>query len=387
MRMTKTLTAAAVGAALTLSAAAAAASSVSLYGIIDEGLLYRHERVNGVSSNSVSEKSGLFAPSRWGMKGTEDLGDGLKVGFKIESGFNADSGTLANPNKLFHRESALSVSGSFGTLAAGRMGAVGSNSGTYDTVYATAEVSDGGWENVLGLFMSDRYDNMLTYQSPKFAGLQATLQYSFKGNDGSTGTEGTAKVDRYYGGSLTYEIGAFQAVAAYEYMNRANDQGANVLSIRRNGQIASLGGNYDFGAAKVFGMVQYADGVDRFGFFGRSDVSKALGISDASNVTYDGFKGWAAHLGASAPVCGGTLLGGVYYADAETQQVFNSGASQKDVDGKFIGVNLQYNYPLSKRTIVYCGASYGQTKLDGLTKDDEQKSEVSQGYVGLAHFF
>ena len=253
-----------------------------------------------------------------------------------------------------------------------------------------SEVSDGSWANVLGMFMSDRYDNMLTYQSPKFAGLQATVQYSFKGNDADDkNAEGTSKVDRYYSGALSYENGGLQAVVAYEYFNRGNDKEQDVdsRSIRRNAQIVSLGGSYDFGVAKVFGLAQYADGVDRFGFFNQNNLRDAFGIEKTTLMNYDGFKGWAAHLGASAPLCGGTILGGVYYADAESQKATVEHVAKDDVDAKFVGVNLQYNYPLSKRTHVYVGASYGQTKFKGSANITAQKTEVSQGYVGMAHFF
>ena len=62
-------------------------------------------------------------------------------------------------------------------------------------------------------------------------------------------------------------------------------------------------------------------------------------------------------------------------------------AQDQKIDAKFYGVNAQYNYPLSKRTVVYAGASYGKTKIDGLTSELDQEKETSQGYVGLAHFF
>jgi len=389
MKFVKTLSAAAVSAAL-LGATAASAADVTLYGIADLGLRYQHQRVNGQSTDSVSMENGMFAPSRWGLKGNEELGNGLKVGFKLESGFNADTGTLGQNGRIFGRESALTLSGDFGTLAAGRMGGVGSNSGTFDVVYALSEVSDGSWFNAMkGLFMSDRYDNMLTYQSPKFAGLQATVQYSFKGDDVTDkNTEGTSKVDRYYSGALSYENGGLQAVAAYEYFNRGNDSetASTSKSIRRNGQIASLGGSYDFGVAKVFGLAQYGDGLSSFGFtYGASDVKELLVGDTKDIVRFDGFKGWAAHLGASAPVCGGTALIGFYYSDVESQKVVIGGVDQKNVDGKFFGVNAQYNYPLSKRTVVYGGAGYSQIKLEG--DASKLKTETAQGYVGLAHFF
>lgn len=76
----------------------------------------------------------------------------------------------------------MSLSGDFGTLSAGRMGGVGSSAGV-DTVFATGDAFDGGDNNVLGLAISSRYDNMLQYQTPVFAGVQGTFQYSFKGDN------------------------------------------------------------------------------------------------------------------------------------------------------------------------------------------------------------
>ena len=390
MKFVKTLSAAAVSAAL-LGATAASAADVTLYGIVDEGLIYNHTRTTDgdktSSTNSFSERSGLLAPSRWGMRGVEELGNGLKVGFKLESGFNADTGTLGQNNRLFGRESMIYLSGDFGKLAAGRMGGVGSSAGTFDLVYGIADVSDGGWDNMAGQFYTSRYDNMLTYQTPKFAGLQATVQYGFKTDSTDTttdGDEGTAKATRYYSGALTYEVGNFQAVAAYEYVNLGNDSASlTAKTTRRNYQIAHLGGNYDFGFTKVFGLVQYGDGASAIAGFDLASVKKALGTS-AEKAQFDGFKGWGAELGAATPVCGGSLLTALFYSDFETQNVFVDGAKAKDVDGKFYGVNVQYNYPLSKRTHVYVGAAYSQSKLEG---DVKQKSESSQGYVGLAHFF
>ena len=386
MQFTKTL---AATAALLTVAGAAAAADVTLYGIVDEGLIYNHTRTTdgntSSSTNSFSERSGLFAPSRWGMKGSEELGNGLTVGFKLESGFNADTGTLGQNNRLFGRESMVYLSGSFGKLAAGRMGGVGSSAGTFDLVYGIADVSDGGWDNMAGQFYTSRYDNMLTYQTPKFAGLQATVQYAFKTDSLNTtddGDEGTSKATRYYSGALTYELGSFQAVAAYEYVNRGNDSASlDRKTIRRNYQIASLGANYDFGFTKVFGLVQYGDGASEIAGFDLKSVGKALGTTASE---FDGFKGWAAELGAATPLCGGSLLTALFYSDFETQNVFVDGAKSKDVDGKFYGVNVQYNYPLSKRTHVYVGAAYSQSELKGEIK---QKSQSSQGYVGLAHFF
>ena len=81
-------------AVLSLSAGLASASEVTLYGIVDNGLLYKHSKVetNGVSTktDSFALESGISSPSRFGIKGSEDLGNGMKVSFQLENGFKAD---------------------------------------------------------------------------------------------------------------------------------------------------------------------------------------------------------------------------------------------------------------------------------------------------------
>ena len=187
---------------------------------------------------------------------------------------------------------------------------------------------------------------------------------------------------------------ALQAVVAYEYFNRGNDKEQDVdsRSIRRNAQIVSLGGSYDFGVAKVFGLAQYADGVNRFGFFGESDLRNAFGIEKTTLekttlMNYDGFKGWAAHPGASIPVCGGLLRTGLYYADGKAEKVKVNDADKAGSDLRFYGVNAQYNYPLSKRTEVYTGLGYGSSKLDASDDSRKYKSEETTVYAGISHRF
>ena len=245
-------------AVLSLSAGLASASEVTLYGIVDNGLLYKHSKVetNGVSTktDSFALESGISSPSRFGIKGSEDLGNGMTVSFKLENGFNADDGSFGD-DRLFNRESSLTLSGDFGKLSFGRMGGVGSGAGTYDLVLATADAFDGGDNNVFGFATSDRYDNMVTYQTPKFAGLQATVQYSF--NEDSveeTAREGSSAVNRYSSAALTGDFGALQTVLAYEFQNYKSFGAA--AAEHDDGQIVYLGGNYDCGFAKTFVMGQ-----------------------------------------------------------------------------------------------------------------------------------
>lgn len=127
--MKKTLAALAVLGAF---AGSAVAADVQLYGVVDEGFIYTNTKVTDQKSdNQFQLGSGLNLGSRWGLKGTEDLGNGYKVGFKLESGFNADTGTLQE-NRLFRREAGLTLYGPFGSLGFGRFGGIASAAGTYD---------------------------------------------------------------------------------------------------------------------------------------------------------------------------------------------------------------------------------------------------------------
>ena len=73
----------------------------------------------------------MTAGSRFGLKGTEDLGNGLKIGFVLENGFSSDTGSFTQDNRLFGREAQLNLSGAFGTVAFGRMGSLASGNGTF----------------------------------------------------------------------------------------------------------------------------------------------------------------------------------------------------------------------------------------------------------------
>lgn len=390
--MKKTLAALAVLGAF---AGTAVAADVTLYGDVDTGFKYTHEKVeasgninvpgHGVfgasaddSTNTFEMANGINSASKFGLKGTEDLGNGMTVGFKLENGFNSDDGTFKDSNRLFNREARLFVSGAFGEVSLGRMGAIGSAAGTYDIVYAIGDSFDGGDEFAFGLNASDRYDNMITYQTPQFAGLQLTAQYSLKENSKGQGDEGRSTADRYAGLALTGEYGPAQFVVAYELQKYSTYERSSNFE-PKDGQTFYLGGNFDFGVAKVFAMGQYFKGAQTFA--GDDDL-------DIDFLTEKGIQGYGLHLGSIVPVAGGELTVGAYYADAELKDV-----DPADVDGKYYGVAARYCYPLSERTTIYAGAGYAETKvessasLSGISASAEAKKKVGGAYVGLSHHF
>ena len=362
--MKKTLAALAVLGAF---AGSAAAADVQLYGVVDEGFIYTNTKVTDEKSdNQFQLGSGLNLGSRWGLKGTEDLGNGYKVGFKLESGFNADTGTLQE-NRLFRREAGLTLYGPFGSLGFGRFGGIASAAGTYDLI-GYVDSFDGGDNNVWGFAASSRYDNVVAYQTPRFAGLQLTAQYSFK-------TDSTAKNDTPTG--FSGDEGT-SAAKRYASIGVSGDYGANSAGTRevadKDGSLFFVGGNYNFEVVRVYAEAQYFEGL--------SSTKTAYEGFTAGSLLSDGLKGFGLHLGAKAPIAAGTLTAGLYYVDAKEDLT-----TQADQDFNYYGVSARYVYPLSKRTSVYGGAGYGQTTVDGAAGKPDQDTKLVQAYVGLSHTF
>ena len=124
------ISAAVLAAAFAMGTAQAA--EVELYGLIDTGLSYQHvdkDVANEDATDQLQMKSSQSIPNRWGMRGSEDLGNGLKVGFMLESQFGSDDGSMTG-NRLFQRTAQISLTSSYGTVVVGRSGSLRSGFGT-----------------------------------------------------------------------------------------------------------------------------------------------------------------------------------------------------------------------------------------------------------------
>ena len=380
--MKKSLLALALLGAFTASAFAE--PSVTLYGRIDTGLVYTHKNLDNTagSTDTFSMDSGVTTGSRWGLKGSEDIGN-AKVGFVLESGFNSDDGTSGQNNRLFGREAQVNISGAYGTLYAGRLASIASDSGSIGylgdvSAFPSAYGFVGNQQGSTGTAY-DRYDNSLAYQTPTFGGLQGAIMYSFKGDTQSNedsiknARENSGNADRYLAAGLRYKAGKAAVVLTGDmtmYGNAAGEQKANFYHDVDNGYSFILGGNYDFGVAKAFAKVTYFDNqvnvLDSFDLISDSrDLKKA-----------EALKGWGAELGTNVPAFGGNFLAAVGYRDA------------KDVDDgsyKFKRWNaaVGYTYAFSKRTNVYGLAGYAQAKANAL----DRKASGAQVGFGLVHKF
>ena len=379
--MKKTLAAVAVLGAF---AGSAIAADVTLYGIVDMGLAYDHVDMDRASADDVdkfSMKSGQNSGSRWGLKGTEDLGNGLTVGFILEDGFTADDG--AEAGQMFDRESSLFIEGGFGKLAFGRMGSINQGASSWGLAgnLSAFGTSFNDYVAQAGNFISTpgKWDNMISYKTPTFAGFTVYAQYSMgkttddKGAAIGTAVENESSADRYYAIGATYANGPFLGYLAVDSVNYESVSNYGV----DDSLTVTLGGNYDFEVAKVFFGAQYFDEVTLKSLGGITKSATAAYVDNGLKV-----KGFGVGLSASAPLAGGTGMFGLAYVDAEQADSVKTG----DFDFTRWVVSAGYDYPFSKRTDVYAVASYMDDEVDNKAAADWNPSAYTF-MVGLRHKF
>ena len=378
-------------AVLAACACTAAAGDITLYGRIDNGLNYiRTDAGKGETTSSLGLASGTNTSSRLGIKGEEDLGNGLKVGFSLENGFTSDDGAFQKAGRLFDREALVYMSGDFGEIGAGRLGEIASGNGRYMLFGPQVNPMSTSWGAMAGYRAVlagefGRMDNSVVYRSPKFAGLNVLAQYSFKKDNASSAygsnasatnedwtdqREGSSAVDRQYALGVAYQSSDLYLTAIVTQTNLAStgngaDQNApDPLAI-------CVGGNYDLNGVKLYVATQ---------FFKDSKLQMSPIQAEQTSKRLDGY-GFT--VGADVLMMGGKVKGFVGYTDAEDQA--DAGAAARDI--KRYAAVLGYEYPLSKRTWAYAGAGWYMDQYAARLEDYDDKASQLVGVVGLAHTF
>lgn len=197
-------------ALLLFSTGAFAQSSVTLYGLVDTSVRYL-TNANANNDGLVAMGEGVETPSRWGLKGSEDLGGGTSAIFRLENQFQLWSGRFDNSgNTLFQRHAYVGLSNKqYGTLTFGRqqtpffelMGNV------YDPMTVGDFWQDNWVYNPIGPFLT--MSNSVKYAND-FGGLHVAGMYSFGGVPGSIGR------NSMYGLAASYTFGPLQAMAGWQ---------------------------------------------------------------------------------------------------------------------------------------------------------------------------
>ncbi|GAB5100658.1 porin [Caballeronia sp. LP006] len=348
--MKKTLIVAALSGVF--ATAAHAQSSVTLYGLIDAGITYTNNQ-NGHSN--FKETSGSVNGSRWGLRGAEDLGGGLKAIFTLENGFNIANGTLGQGGREFGRQAYVGLSSEqFGTVTLGRQ---------YDSVVdflgplALTGTQYGGTQfahpfdndNLDNTF---RVNNSVKYTSANYAGFKLGAQYGFSNEAGGFSD------NRQYSVGASYNYGPLNIAGAYMQLNNAG-------SLNTGGAIS---GDNPFvaGRQRIFGGgVNYAFGPATVGF-----VFTQTMLDNATAISNTGSQG-AGLVGLTDGHVRFTNyeVNGRYNLTPALSLAANYTYTDSRIDGvkpKFHQVDLQTAYALSKRTDVYLQGEYQHVSdLDG----------------------
>ncbi|EHP44693.1 porin [Cupriavidus basilensis OR16] len=354
-----------VAAAVALLPVLATAQSVTLYGVIDTGMEY----VNNVGSakNGVARLMGNTGtvPSRWGLRGTEDLGGGLKSIFVLESGFFPDSGSSSMGGRLFGRQAFVGLNGAWGQVAFGRQ---------VTMLYWSYLDSDILGANIFGSSSLDSYmtfgraDNAVSYKGT-FNGLTVGATYSF-GRDtvnagpspAGTNCAGENPADsrtcREWSALLQYQTAWWGVAAAYD---------------------ENRGGPGAFGGLVRSNMTDKRATATAYAIFDKAKVGAGViwRNNDGSSTPRSDL--W--YVGAAYDITPAFTLAGQAYL-----------LRFHDTSNKAWLFALRASYAFTKRTLVYATTGYinnrGQSAIavDGATPPPPGVSQLG-GMLGIKHVF
>lgn len=352
--MKKTLIA--LAALSSIAGVAQAQSSVTLYGLVDAYVGSKSTTtVAGVKTTQTVVDSSGQNNSRFGFRGVEDLGGGMKAIFALEGGFNTDTGAgNTSGASLFGRQANVGLTGGFGTVKIGRVYTAydalrGATNNVYDSNFA---VTANAWGGGLVGDYANRTNNGFSYETPDFSGFSGGFVAGL-GEDKNAGGV-TQKASHNLSLHIKYANGPL--LVGYAHQNQSFNTGSTVSSVTpvvagsRAAKYNLFSGSYDFGVAKVVGSYNIAT----------QDTNGAAPVEQKDKEF---------QFGVSVPFGAAAIATGYARSKADT-------GPNKGVSYSVLGT-----YSLSKRTNLYTGLM--NTKLTtaaGSTK-------ANQFSVGVKHTF
>jgi predicted porin len=323
------------------SGAAAQSSNVSIYGRVNTSI--ESQKLTGVERTTVLQNNS----SRWGLRGTEDLGGGLKAFLQLESGFASDTGRLSNDGGIFNREAFAGVSGSFGVLRGGRI--------TSPLYFASADYismhnhDTGTSSDALFGFAATggNNNNSITYKTPSFSGFDVEVAYSFaaSGNElpGSNNLRNTQVAFNYVGGPL-HLGGGFAQMDDKRTGTSLKDDTAVIRALYEMGAI-TVGAYYERSKLQFAGQRRSRNNFRVAGMYlmGVSEFHVNFGMADDFSGTSDtGANQWT--LGYNYHLSKRTKLYAFYtQIDQDTNTNYYLGSANGDKFSSF-AVGLRHNF-------------------------------------------
>ncbi|MDE1184790.1 porin [Paraburkholderia sp.] len=352
---------------------ARAQSSVTLYGVVDAGIGYTN---NQKGASNVQQTSGKLSGSRWGVRGTEDLGDGLKAVFTLEGGFRTNDGTLGQAGREFGRQAFVGVAKTgVGTVTLGRQ---------YEPVtdLVSPYAGSGFWSPATHIGDNDnlnqtfRINNAVKFRSDAIAGFTVDALYAFSNQASGDSSQGFGN-NRAWGVAANYVNGPLSLGGGYVVLNHpdstsntsgavggtstsAGDDYSGAFFYGLNGgvarqQIAVAGGNYALGRATI----------------GLAFSHTQLNYNDGSSRKFNNYDANLRYQFTPAV----SLIGVYTFTDGRANGL--SGTNGQTLKPRWHQFTLGVDYALSKRTDVYLSGVYQLASGDASTA-------VGSGYQKIA---
>ncbi|HTJ91662.1 MAG TPA: porin [Pararobbsia sp.] len=337
----------------TVASVAQAQSSVTLYGLIDAGIVYTNSNKTAAGGRSlIQEQDGSSAGlsgSRWGMRGSEDLGGGNRAIFVLENGFSYNNGALGQGGDMFGRQAFVGLSSNqFGTVTLGRQYDTGVDLiqplaayGTWGNMTAHA----GDIDNIGNL---NRVNNTIKYVSPTYSGFKFTGMYSLGGVAGDTSRNGLMSFGAQYANG--------PAIVAANYLF-AKDPNYGFFAANPNAGTAAAPANNFGGSHTAYSGFSTAGSEQIIDVAGNYAIGPAtLGLVYSNIKFFD--------LGS--------------FTDAKNPNAFHNGAS-----ATFNDIEASVKYTLTPAVVL--GFSYNYTKGQSLTtvKGIETGATYNQFNLGV----
>ena len=326
-------------ACLACADAALAQSNVTIYGTVD-GSLRRATHYGPANQTYHSEGDAVFSPSRFGLRGSEDIGGGVKAGFVLENGFLTDTGKLDQQGQLFGRQAYVKIGNQWGELAMGRQYTTANTMLYYVDPLGVGAAPSNSWMVYL---TGQRYDNAVSYTG-NFGPVSVIAEYAL----GETAGKGSASSSVSLG--LRYASGPITAIGDFQQTRDIQSRAARIYMA---GLKASVG------RGNLFANYIYSD---RDGGFdssrGGTDTATITSMSTAPTPTNRAainsvFNGSRRDdfftVGASYPVTGSVTL---------TGSVMHNRTRADNFSGNRTTAYGVADYAFSKRTDAYLAVAY-----------------------------
>jgi predicted porin len=331
-----------------VATAAHAQSSVTLYGKIEDGFNYT---TNARGNSALQMQSGYDYGSRWGLKGSEDLGSGYRAIFQLENGFDVNTGKLKQGGREFGRQAYVGIaSAKFGTLTIGRQ---------YDPSVDifSPMTANGNWSGYLFAHPYDndntdysfRANNAVKYVTPTIGGFSAEAMYAFSNQAGGFAN------NRLYGFGAQYQNSGLKVGASYLKLNNASTLASGALGAVTNDntfnassqQNIGIGVNYTFSKMLVGFAYSHVDVYDP------TFNSYFTGTTQPPGGTWNSWKFDNFEVSGLYHFTPAVYLGAAYtYTQAHVDSTVGN------FTPKWHQLSMKLNYDLSPRTSVFLEGVY-----------------------------